>query len=303
MIGKFKITVIIVLLFAFCTLLPAGETHDAARQGDPDKPEIKKLAPHFQRITFPYGLKTNTGVSSGKDGLLVVDPGQLQTADALGKVLEKMGGGTMKFLVNTHHHGDHTQGNKIAGPDVTLIRSGDLETLTAEGVLKKAQNKLIGRNGKLSFDTYYTLRFNEEEIRFIPAPGAHSNQDMIIHFTGSKVVQMGDLLLSRSFPAVGRNVVKYLEILDTAIDVFPEDAMFVSGHGKDSSMKELKDYREMLRTTAAIIKKGMKKGKTAKQMQEERILKDYEEYDILLDWLGTRYWIDVVCVGYRNNLK
>ena len=108
---------------------------------------------------------------------------------------------------------------------------------------------------------------------------------------------MGDLLLSESFPAVSRTTKAYLKILEKAIDVFPENSTFVSGHGKDLDHKGLNNYLKMLYTTIDLVKKGREAGKSVMDMRENRILKDYESYNTYLDWLTTDYWIEVV---YNN---
>jgi len=272
----------------------------SANGGDALKPpEIKKLSNHVYRITFPFKLKTNIGVSIGDDGVLLVDTGFKDTVEPLKKSLVKMGGKDLKFIINTHSHGDHTSGNIIAGPDTNVLSSTSLGGMVAGGVLKSGKGPLTGRTGK-QFPRFYTMRFNGEEVRIIPAPGSHSHGDQIIHFTGSGVVHMGDLLLSQSFPAVSRNIPGYMEILDKVIDIFPEDATFISGHGRDSSMKDVKKYRHMLRTTIGLVQEGIKQGKTADQMKNEGLLKDYEEeYNHYLDWLTTSYWINAICAADR----
>jgi glyoxylase-like metal-dependent hydrolase (beta-lactamase superfamily II) len=289
----------LIVLWSVWVLVAGVLFGSTANEGDVVKPpEIKKFSNHVYRMTFPFKLKTNIGVSIGSDGMLLVDTGFKETVEPLRKNLAKIGGKDLKFIINTHSHGDHTSGNSIAGPNTKIISSSSLASMVAAGILKSGKGPLTGRTGK-QFPRYYSMRFNGEEVRIIPAPGSHSHSDQIIHFIGSGVVHMGDLLLSQSFPAVSRNVPGYMEILDKVIDVFPEDAIFISGHGKDSSMTDVVKYRHMLRTTTRLIQEGIKQGKTADQMKKQRLLKDYEEYNHYLEWLTTHYWIDAVCAAER----
>jgi len=287
----------VLLTIVFFTILPLYQVIGDEAKEDVD---IVKFSGSVYRLTFPYRLRTNIGVSAGPDGILLVDTGFEETVPQLKKVLKKVDQGKIKYIVNTHHHGDHTQGNVIAGPGTRIIGLQDLRQLVSEGVLVKAKGPLVGKTGKM-FDLYYTLDFNGEEIRFIPSPGTHSSSDMIIYFTRSGVVQMGDLLLSQSFPAVGRNIKKYLPILEKVIDIFSEDTIFLSGHGKDLSKKSVRDYYAMLVTTINMVKKAKKAGKTIKEIQKQRILKEYESYNTYLDWLTTDYWIDAVYKCYRKD--
>lgn len=262
--------------------------------------DIVKFSSSVYRLTFLYRLRTNIGVSAGTDGILLVDTGYKETVPQLKKVLEKMGQGKIKYIINTHHHADHSQGNVIAGPRIRIIGLKDVKQLVSEGVLVKAKGPMVGKTVKM-FDLYYTLHFNGDEIRLIPSPGAHSSSDMIIYFTKSGVVHMGDLLLSQSFPAVGRNIKKYLPMLEKVIDIFSEDTIFLSGHGKDLTKKGVRNYYSMLLTTINMVKKAKKAGKTIKEIQKQRILKDYESYNTYLDWLTTDYWIDAVYKCYKED--
>jgi cyclase len=293
---KFRSKAVLLTLIFFTILA----LHQVIGDEPKEDVDIRKFSGSVYRITFPYQLRTNIGLSTGTDGILLVDTGFEETVPQLKKVLEKMGQGKIKYIINTHHHDDHTQGNVIAGPGTRIIGLQDIKQLVSEGVLVKAKGPLVGKTGKM-FDLYYTLDFNGEEIRFIPSPGAHSSSDMIIYFTRSGVVHMGDLLLSQSFPAVSRNIKKYLPILEKVIDIFPGDTVFLSGHGKDLSKKGVRDYYAMLVTTINIVKKAKKAGKTIKEMQRQRILKDYESYNTFLDWLTTDYWIDAVYKCYSED--
>lgn len=265
-------------------------------------PEVRKLSQTVYRITFPYSLRTNIVVSAGADGVLLIDSGFLRTAKKLNAAVRELGKGDVKTIINTHGHGDHTGGNAYFKDRAAIFLSSDLDRMVSEGIVSRGKGGIKGRSGK-TFDTYYTMSFNGEEIRLIPSPGAHSNQDLLIHFTGSGVVHMGDLLLSQSFPAVGRSVVKYMEILEKAIDIFPRDSTFISGHGRDCTMEDVKAYQNMLLTSIEMVQKGMKDGKSAKQMQKEKVLKAYESYDTFLDWLTTEYWIGAVYASYKNKIK
>jgi glyoxylase-like metal-dependent hydrolase (beta-lactamase superfamily II) len=284
-----KIVLVITLVFFMSVLVLYTIEEESVGQ-----PNVVQLSKTLYRITFPYSLRTNTAVSMGKDGFLLVDPGFKQTVPQLRKALNKLGKGKIKYIINTHPHGDHRSGNIIAEPETMVLGMHDAKMMVKKGVFALGSGPLKGFTGQ-QFETYYILKFNGEEIRFIPTPGTHSASDWLIHFTGSGVVHMGDLLLSQSFPAVSRKIKEYFPILEKAIDVFPEKTVFISGHGKELTKQGVKDYLNMLYTTAKMVQAGKKAGKTIEQMKKERILKEYESYNTYLDWLTTDYWIEVVC--------
>lgn len=273
-----------------------------AQQTPVQNPDVFPLSESVSRIVFPYHMHTNIGASIGPDGILLIDTGfSKQCVDKLRAKLKEIGNGDIKYIINTHHHGDHTAGNSIGNDRTILIRYQDLDQMLSEGVIVKGKEPIKGRTGK-TFETYYIMQFNGEEIRIIPYPGVHSDTDLIIYFTEPKVVHMGDLLLSQSFPAVGRNVVEYMELLEKVLDIFPADTTFISGHGRDSTFEDVKDYQKMLLTTIEIVKKGMKKGKSINDLQKEKVLKDYEVWGTFLTFLDTNYWIGAIYRSYEDKM-
>lgn len=263
-------------------------------------PVVLPVSKNIYRMTFPYEMHSNIGISTGKDGFLLVDTGFSRRAvNKIRSILGGIGKGEIKVIINTHPHWDHIAGNSLGDKSAVLISFDKLDGLVSEGVVSRATEPLKERNGKV-FETYYSKKFNGEEIRLIPYPGVHSNADMLIHFTGSGVVQMGDLLLSQSFPAVGDGVVEYLAFLEKVLDVFPKKTMFISGHGRELTWEGVRDYSEMLLTTVEIVKKGIKAGRSIEELQQERVLKDYESYGELLEFLNADNWISNVYRCYQE---
>lgn len=261
--------------------------------------KVVKFSDHVYRVTLDYGLRPNIGVSVGSDGILLVDTGHQEVASELLLAIKDLKEGEIKYIINTHPHGDHAGGNKTCGPNALVIGYKNLEEMVSKSMLSPGKGKIKGGSGR-AFDSYYSMNFNGEEIRIIPSPGAHSDSDLIIYFTQSGVVHMGDLLLTQSFPAVGPNVEKYLEVLDTIIDSFPEDTKFIGGHGRDYTMVEVKDYRNMLSDTIKIVRQGMKSGKSIEDMRQEDVLKDYKSWGVFLEFLNTDTWIEFIYQSYKN---
>lgn len=261
--------------------------------------KVVKLSDHVYRITLDYSLRPNIGVSVGTDGILLVDTGHQEVASELLSAIKDLKEGEINYIINTHPHGDHAGGNRTCGPNALVIGYKNLEEMVSKGVLSPGKGKIGRESGKV-FGSYYSMNFNGEEIRIIPSPGAHSDSDLIIYFAGSGVVHMGDLLLTQSFPAVGPRVKKYLEILDAAINIFPENIKFIGGHGRDYTMAEVKDYRNMLSDTIKIVRQGMKSGKSVEDMRKENVLKDYESWGVFLEFLNTDTWIEFIYQSYKD---
>ena len=263
-------------------------------------PEVFFLSTNVNRIVFPDGDRSNIGVSVGKDGFLLIDTGSRRRAETkLKETLTKLGEGEIKYIVNSHLHADHVACNSIGGESTTSISFQNLKELVAKGIMKRAEKMKEG-NTTMTFDIQYCLDFNGEEIRLIPCAGIHTDADMIIYLTHSCVVHMGDLLISESFPSVGEKVAEYMEFLENILSKFPADTKFISGHGKDSSLEDVKNYQRMLLSTIEIVRTHMKAGKSVEQMRREKVLKDYDSWSTFIPFLNTDYWIQAVYDSYKN---
>lgn len=258
-------------------------------------PEVFQLAKNIFRITFFYIQPTNIIVFAGSDGVMLIDTGFRRTADKLMPAIRKLVRGKIKYIINTHQHEDHIGGNSIADKKAKIIQCPNLEQMVSEGVLKKGKKSPEVKSGRL-FDRYYTMVFNDQEIRIIPTPGTHTDADLIIHLPDQGIVHMGDLLISQSFPSLtrGAKVLKYMEILDKVVDIFPGDTKFIGGHGRELTMKEFKEYQKMLLATIEIVKENINAKKSVADMQKEKLLKDYESYNTFIPELNTEYWIEAI---------
>ncbi|MFC1564793.1 ankyrin repeat domain-containing protein [candidate division KSB1 bacterium] len=275
-------------------LVSKGGKHSQVKE-----PEVFKFSASIYMVTFSYDQYTNIIACTGPDSVLIIDTGYYRTTEKLESTIEEIAEGRKIYIINTHLHIDHIGGNSIAGDQEKIINFSNLENKVSEGVIEKGKDSLKSKSGKI-FQTYYTLNYNDREIRLIPFPGTHTDVDLIVHFVEPGIVHMGDLLISQSFPSLtrGEKVSEYLDILEKIFDIFPESTRFIAGHGRDLTMKEFKDYYKMLLTTIEIVKKGMQSGKSIEDMQKENILKDYESYNNFIPELNTDFWISVVFRNY-----
>jgi len=264
---------------------------------DIDDPTVTQLAENLYRVVFPFSLHTNIGVFTGPDGILLVDTGFEETADALNTVLHKLGHGDVEYIINTHLHGDHVSGNWICGKNATMVDFENLEECMSYGFVFPGNGDL---EGKLegAFGTYYSLNFNGDKIQIIPCTDIHSDADLLVYFSKSGVIHMGDLLLSQSFPAVGSHVKEYMDFLDKIVDIFPPETKFIAGHGRDYTMDDLKDYRQMLQTTIGIVQNEMEAGKSLKQIQKALVLKKWDSWGEFLTFLNCDTWIEFIFTSY-----
>lgn len=257
-------------------------------------PELDRLTDRITRIAFPYAEAPNILACRGPDGLLLVDTGWQRTLPDLRRTLRALDERDVVAIINTHDHEDHVGGNAVAGAGAPVITLPGLATLAAAGTIRPGAGPLSGPSGH-AFATYFTLDFGGESIRLIPAPGAHTDSDLIVHFTGSNLVDLGDLLILQSFPSVTEAVDEYLEILATVCDVFPADAILVCGHGQGGSTADVARYRDMLVTVRNLVEARLDAGRSREEIVKDAALAEYAAYGTFIPVLGVDYWVDAVC--------
>jgi cyclase len=260
--------------------------------------ETVELAEGLHRIAYPWGMRNNLVVSTGPDGALIIDTGfSARAVDAVRKIVDRFGGPAIRYVINSHDHWDHVAGNALAPSEGAVMGLGNIETFVRQGLLTRSDRGRRGPGGK-GLPPPYLMAWNGEEIEIIPCPGLHSESDILIHFPKAGILDMGDLLLSQSCPAID-DAEPYLEFLDKVLDVFPARTLFVSGHGRDLSSAELRTYRNDMAGMADLVRKGYAEGRSAEDMVRAGLLKAYKAEYSHLDWLGPDSWIRTVVRGLQ----
>src|SRR5882724_1700956 len=177
-----------------------------AHAQDFSKVEIKvtKVAGNVYMLEGSGG---NIGVSVGPDGILIVDDQFSPLADKIRAALKTLGEGKLKFVLNTHYHGDHTGGNVVFGPDALIIAQANVRKRLSTEQISRFFNRTTPASPKealpvITFDQAVSMVFNGEEIKVIHFPKGHTDGDSVIFFTGSNVVHMGDDFFNGRFPVV-----------------------------------------------------------------------------------------------------
>jgi len=247
--------------------------------------DIAEVAPSIRRVAFPWGMMNNIVVFSGADGAVVIDTGfSTRAIPDLRRLISGWSASGVKYVVNTHAHGDHVAGNGLAPAPETVITAATLAAGHPGLSVTREAEPLKGRSGR-TLPAPYAWRVGGSDITLIPRPGLHSDADLIVYFPAERVVDLGDLLLSESVPAA-QDIAGYLAFLDDVLDVFPEDATFISGHGRDLDAAGVRAYRDALKAMVEIIRTNVAAGKTAEQMVNDDVLKAYKAKYSLLEFLS-----------------
>ena len=270
----------------------------AAAQQDFSKVQIKTthVAGHVYMLEGSGG---NIGVSVGPDGVLIVDDEFAPLADKIRAAIDKIGKGKLKFVLNTHYHGDHTGGNVKFGPEVPIIAQTNVRKRLS------TEQKTLGRVRPASpkeawpvitFDESLSVHFNDEEIKAIHFPHSHTDGDSVIFFTKAKVVHMGDLFFMGMLPFVdldaGGDVEGLAKSVGKVIAMLKGDEKIIPGHGPLSSAEDLKTYHRMLVETIDEVRKGIAAGKTLKEIQAKGVPDEWKPWGN--GYIKTDRWLETI---------
>ncbi len=232
----------------------------------------------------------NIGVSVGPDGILIVDDQFAPLADKIKAALKTLGEGKLKFVLNTHYHGDHTGGNVVFGPDAPIIAQTNVRKRLSEEQKSKFFNRTTPPSPKEA------VFFNSEEIKVIHFPHGHTDGDSVIFFTGSNVVHMGDDFFAGRFPVVdleaGGDVEGLAKNVGDIISKLPAGVKIIPGHGPLSDVEGLKLFHRMLVETTDIVRKKMKAGKTLEQIKAEGLPEEWKSWGV--GYIKTDVWLQLI---------
>jgi glyoxylase-like metal-dependent hydrolase (beta-lactamase superfamily II) len=247
------------------------------------------------------GAGGNIGVSVGPDGILIVDDQFAPLADKIRAALKTLGEGKLKFVLNTHWHGDHTGGNAQFGPEAPIIAHDNVRRRLATEQrieLFKSTTPPAPKEALpvITFDKSLSVHFNGEEIKVIHFPQGHTDGDSIIFFTNSNVVHMGDDFFVGRFPFVDLDTGGSVQGLTKNIaDIIPKlaaDVKIIPGHGALATVDDLKQFHNMLKETTAIVQGKMKSGKTMEQIKAEGLPAEWTSWGT--GFIKTDVWLEII---------
>jgi glyoxylase-like metal-dependent hydrolase (beta-lactamase superfamily II) len=271
--------------------------HDKHEKGQDVTVKTQKIA---GSVSMLQGRGGNVGASVGADGILIVDDDYAQVSPKLAEALKALGSERPRFILNTHWHGDHTEGNKYFGEKGSLIiahanvrkRLSTEQTVFGNKVAPFPESALP----VITYDRTMSIHFNGEEIRVVHFPNGHTDGDSVIFFTKSNVVHMGDDFFRDRFPFVdlgsGGSVQGLTRNIADIIKQLSADVKIIPGHGPLASIDDLKTYHQMLLETTDIVQKGIATGKTLEGLKKDGFPAKYKTWGT--GFIKTDFWIETI---------
>ncbi len=232
-------------------------------------------SPLAGNVSLLRGHDCNIAVSAGEDGIVVVDTCGVKASDQLLAAVKRVSRNPIRFVINTHAHGDHSGGNAAFQKLAPVIAHDSVRKRLAAG------NEVTGDKPSppealpiITFDGEVTLHLNGEEIRLLKLPSGHTDGDVAVFFRKANVVCMGDVFMS---PAAsfgdrwfGGGMLGLIAELEFVLPQIPGDAKILPGHGVVSTRADVVRGLDVLKGMKAVVDAAVGQGKTLEQLTAER---------------------------------
>jgi cyclase len=241
---------------------------------------VERIAPG---IAVLFGRGGNIGVSYGADGNILIDDQYAPATARVVAAVATLDADPIRYVINTHWHGDHTGGNENLGRAGTVIVAHDnvrLRMAMAQVVRGEAVPASPG--GALpviTFSENLTFHLNGDDIRAIHVDNAHTDGDSLIYWTRANVLHMGDTYFNGLLPFIdldsGGSIDGAIVAVETGLGLANEETRIIPGHGPMARRADLVRYRDMLIDLRSRVGQGIVAGRTLDQIKAERLADGY----------------------------
>ncbi|TNE70268.1 MBL fold metallo-hydrolase [bacterium] len=236
--------------------------------------------------TFIYEKSGGTIlIHTSADGLVIVDTQFPQSIEGFPAHFKLSDSKKIDFLINTHHHGDHTGGNQLLGKfaDKMVAHKRVPELLTE---LAKAKGEEPGLIPTTTFTDTWKAELGKETIKAFHFGPAHTSGDSVIYFEKDNVAHVGDLCFNKLHPVIdrsaGASIQNWTIVLEKIMNTLPKDCRLVFGHSGEGypvtgNADNLMFFKSYLTALLEAANNAVKTGKTKEELQKLPVLKGFED--------------------------
>lgn len=273
---------------------PAAQTQaDTASRTLPAPADDLRTVSIGHDLYVIFGPGGNIGVSVGGDGILMIDDKFARNAEGILGQLSGLSDAPLRYVLNTHFHGDHTGSNaQMAAAGAQLI--GHENVRKRMGVT--FENKTFGRTINAVDEALWPtqvftadkqMQFNGHTLDLIHTPNAHTDGDSIVHFVQADTIHMGDNFFNGLFPYIDIDAGGSLEGMiashDKALSLATDDTQIIPGHGPMATKADLQQTRDMLVVIRDRVSARIEAGDSLEAILESNLLQDYAKYASFID--------------------
>lgn len=271
-------------MLRFVALLTIISVSSVSAQ-DPDSVEFvrQRLA---EGVYLLQGAGGNIAVSTGKDGVFIIDDDYAQLAGKLKAAIRGLSTTPVRFVINTHKHGDHTGGNAVLGTDgAIIVAQENVRSRMSVATFYKEFNQTSPASPAealpiITFGESMTLYLNGDTVDILHAKSAHTDGDALVRFRKANIIHMGDTYFNGFYPFIdvtlGGTLDGMIGAANQALALIDDRTKIIPGHGPLATKSELTAYRDMLVTVRVRIAKAKIDGMTAEQVLNANPLADLD---------------------------
>lgn len=232
------------------------------------------------------GAGGNIGVLAGKDGTLIVDDQFAPLSNKINGAIKTIDPAEIRFLINTHIHGDHSGGNEN-------FKKMGATIVAQENVRERMSKDAVDAQGKvtspardkdawpvITFPNSLSLHLNDEDIAVIHLDPAHTDGDVAVHFKKANVYHLGDMFVTYGYPYIdygsGGSINGFISSLDKLLAMMDDNTRIIPGHGNLCKKADLKKFRDRLADIRDQVAAALKKGKKLEEITGLGITDKYE---------------------------
>jgi len=240
-----------------------------------------------ENIYVLFGAGGNIGVLVGEDGVIMIDDQFAPLSEKISAAIAKISNEPVKYLLNTHWHGDHSGGNEnFAKKGATILAQQNVRKRMSEGLTRSPERETPPAPAialpVITFSNELSLHLNGEDILAIHVHHAHTDGDAQIFMPKSNVLHMGDTYFKGRWPFIdiqsGGSIDGYITALNHALFLVDDETQIIPGHGAMSNRAELMAYRDVLATVRTRIKMALSKGQTLEEIKAANYIKEWEDW-------------------------
>jgi len=282
-------TLAIAIVALFTSALLANVSIAGGHEKKPDQAKPKNpfsVTKITESISLLQGVGGNIVVHSGKDGILMIDNDLGQVGEPLIETLETFGGAKkVKYLINTHWHGDHTGNNEKLGEFTDFIAHNNVRVRMASKQTNNFFKSTTPPSPEVALPTFtyndeLTIHFNGDEVLVKHYAGGHTDGDSVIYFKEANVLHTGDQLFNGFFPFVDLsskgNALNFRDNVGKMIESINDKTVVVPGHGALLTKAEMIQYHNMLIDTINIVQTMKDDGLSLKEAQAKGLGEKYK---------------------------
>ena len=238
-------------------------------------------------IYMLMGRGGNVGISTGEDGLYIIDDQVRPVTAQLLRAIRKISNKPIKFVINTHYHADHTGGNEtIGGAGAVIIAHDNIRKRMTTTQVSLFTNNTTPPYAKdalpvVTFNDRMSLHLNGETATAYYVANGHTDGDSIIHFPISNVIHMGDMYFNTLYPYVdldaGGSVQGMVEAADLALSMADESTRIIPGHGPLAMTEDLRTYRDFLIKASANVQELIDQNMDLQQIIAAKPTQEWDE--------------------------